>query len=487
MTMAVSGDESECDALRFLLSELKSPLGEDVLASAADFLTSRCRQNGSTMDPSTLQNDCDQATSWLQWAHSHKHLKVVSTAIPVGILPSGYSGVLHDVKVFSRRGPDDEIYDENEELRQKVARGNCFLTLTTPSTTVTYNVIYALKKFTGGLGDDDDRDKGDDFTWKLYFTKPLDDCKLVVSTCKANGEAAHLSALQIGDELYLCAGSKNVHMIFCNKDDLEKYDKNNQRFSIAREICICILEKLGSMPLERRKFLTEFLAVARVTAVFEFLNPDHPHIEDLSDFQGPELRFITWTSLDLSSTTSSAQLCWLAPDVAIEVAKVFQLNTVNYSVIPVSEIEDRMYKIRSYYNLEGEVLFFLDDERNVIGMLKKKSIWYILLRAIREKVRVAVRKSVKESSSFNLQRECQRIEHRIDEIEKWLKLDDETVRDWKELGKDFLKWVIQEINDGRINPDDSVNRFPIHWKRFLAENRRTDKIYARIVVVQSLK
>lgn len=57
--------------------------------------------------------------SWLQWAQSHKHLKVVSPAVPVGILPSGYSGVLHDVKVFSR-GPDDEIYDENEELRQKV-------------------------------------------------------------------------------------------------------------------------------------------------------------------------------------------------------------------------------------------------------------------------------------------------------------------------------------------------------------------------------
>lgn len=33
----------------------------------------------------------------------------------------------------------------------------------------------------------------------------------------------------------------------------------------------------------------------------------------------------------------------------------------------------------------------------------------------------------------------------------------------QKLGKDFLKWVIQEISDGRINPDDSVNRFPIHW------------------------
>ena len=34
--------------------------------------------------------------------------------------------MLYDVKVSSR-GPDDEIYDGNLDIRQKVARGNSFI------------------------------------------------------------------------------------------------------------------------------------------------------------------------------------------------------------------------------------------------------------------------------------------------------------------------------------------------------------------------
>lgn len=75
-------------------------------------------------------------------------------------------------------------------------------------------LVYALKKFTGGLGDDDDRDKGDDFTWKKYFTRPLEDAAQVVATRKANGEAAHFSVRKIGGKFVLCGGSKNVHLLF---------------------------------------------------------------------------------------------------------------------------------------------------------------------------------------------------------------------------------------------------------------------------------
>jgi len=35
-------------------------------------------------------------------------------------------------------------------------------------------LIYALKKFTGGMGDDDDRESGGDSQiWKKYFTKVM--------------------------------------------------------------------------------------------------------------------------------------------------------------------------------------------------------------------------------------------------------------------------------------------------------------------------
>ena len=52
---------------------------------------------------------------------------MVTCDIPAGILRKEQKGLLHDGKVFTRRGPDDAIYDNNLDIRQKVARGNCFL------------------------------------------------------------------------------------------------------------------------------------------------------------------------------------------------------------------------------------------------------------------------------------------------------------------------------------------------------------------------
>jgi hypothetical protein len=44
-------------------------------------------------------------------------------------------------------------------------------------------------------------------------------------------------------------------------------------------------------------------------------------------------------------------------------------------------------KIRKDHGYEGVVLYFLDSEYNVIGLLKKKTTWYIIIRAVREKLR----------------------------------------------------------------------------------------------------
>jgi len=43
--------------------------------------------------------------------------------------------------------------------------------------------------------------------------------------------------------------------------------------------------------------------------------------------------------------------------------------------------------IRGLQGTEGRVVYFLDKDDNVIGLLKKKSAWYIILRALREKVK----------------------------------------------------------------------------------------------------
>lgn len=63
--------------------------------------------------------------SWLRWARHENHLKVISAGVPTGVLPNGLEGEIIDVKVFTKRGPDDAIYDKNKEIRKRVRQVYC--------------------------------------------------------------------------------------------------------------------------------------------------------------------------------------------------------------------------------------------------------------------------------------------------------------------------------------------------------------------------
>lgn len=103
----------------------------------------------------------------------------------------------------------------------QVARGNSILEIDENGKTYYKLVIYALRKFTGGLGDEDDLDRNSN-DWKNYFIKDFTSVNQVMSLQKANGEAAHFSCSWLNDEFLLCAGSKNVHLVFKNKGNLKK-------------------------------------------------------------------------------------------------------------------------------------------------------------------------------------------------------------------------------------------------------------------------
>ena len=75
-------------------------------------------------------------------------------------------------------------------------------------------LVYALRKFTGGLGDEDDVEREDKNAWRKYFIKDYTDTRHVVSLEKANGEAAHMSCRWLNGAFVVCAGSKNVHLVF---------------------------------------------------------------------------------------------------------------------------------------------------------------------------------------------------------------------------------------------------------------------------------
>lgn len=56
-------------------------------------------------------------------------------------------------------------------------------------------VIYANRKFSGDIGDEDDAQQPEsNDQWKKYFLKDLEEAQQVVCMKKVNGEAAHFSA-----------------------------------------------------------------------------------------------------------------------------------------------------------------------------------------------------------------------------------------------------------------------------------------------------
>ncbi|KAH9503003.1 hypothetical protein Btru_072591 [Bulinus truncatus] len=424
-------------------------------------------------DQLDVKTETIKASSWLEWAKPLKYLKLICTDIPDFILPKNCSGELIDVKVFSRTGPDDHIYDTYKLVRDRVPRGNCFLHITKGPNTGTRCILHALKKFTGGLGDDDDRDRGDNLTWKKYFIKPIDAAKKIVATRKANGEAAHLSCIQIDGQYLICAGSKNVHMLIRNRGDIALY--RGDRYRIANEVSHAILDLLDEMETPRKEKLLNFLVATRFTAVFEILSPDHQHVENLSYLKKPVVQFITWTSTELEPMPDQ-MLCTVPPHIGIELARAFGLTTIDYEVIDNSDVINRMIKIRQGYQYEGEVLYFLADDFSVIGLLKKKTVWYILCRAIREKVRTSCAALLKSKSTFSKEKSISQVKKRLDEIQKWLRLSDQTVQKWKDLGTGFLSYCIQQLESGNCQMNDIADRFPVLWKTYLEVHDYTDEI-----------
>lgn len=418
--------------------------------------------------------------AWLSWCREQKNrVKVIGQDIPSGILGSKVNGTLYDIKV-STRGPDDAAYNKYPDLREKVARGNSVLHLhdLETKTTTQDGIIFALRKFTGGMGDEDETQPDDNYVWMKYFLKPLTSARNVICTRKANGEAAHLSVRYMPKcGFVLCVGSKNVHMIVRNLSDVDKY--TDSRFMVAKTVAQTVLDFVlfpSNKDPSKLTLLLNFLHHTRLTSVFEILQPHYQHVEDLSYLgDKSELNLITFTS-PYAELTKNDSLCALSPDVGLEFGRALDLKTVSYDVISADDAEERMEKIRKDYGYEGEVLYFLDSKSRVIGLVKKKTAWYVLARAVREKASAAISELKKSpSASFS----PKKWEGRITQIQKWIGFSDPFMKEWITLGNGFIHWLVDQHKkspNGHFNESLNVRgKFPIIWKRYLEEEKLTDK------------
>ena len=410
-----------------------------------------------------LQNDTTTTTlilqARLQWAKSTTYLRLNSDPIPNGILPKSWKGIVHEIKVNPRgygkkKGPptDDAVYEGEEKVRRLVPRGCCYVELfinrteteTDTETNSTSNNsenkrttkhiilpgIFAMKKFSGGLGDEDD-DRGQDQTsdqtshqttteslqfesdrWSKFFTRPYTEASLIVSAKKANGEAAHVSCIRLpNNQLLTICGSKHVHLCFVSDqpEQISLY-KTEQKYGLAS----IVAETFVRSKANTNNFLT-FMADTGVTSVFEIEQPTSMHVE-LFDFDTPRLKFLAFTECEIgtmtgdienlkksvnntttttsSNTAASVGQC-LPPVYGYEIASLFGLSPVSYQIYEMSKQDTLIRGIRKRYGDEGDVLYFMKNNGETIGLVKVKTVWYVVSRAIREKLRTMIGKATK--------------------------------------------------------------------------------------------
>lgn len=82
--------------------------------------------------------------------------------------------------------------------------------------------------------------------------------------------------------------------------------------------------------------------------------------------------------------------------------------------------------MRRFKQTEGLVLYYLIKDKT-IGLTKVKTIWYIIVRAIREKIKCSVSYKKKKPLSDRIND----IKTRLDEIQKWLGFCNKCLDKWK--------------------------------------------------------
>jgi len=365
-------------------------------------------------------------------------------------------------------------YNGSGELRDRIARGNTVLRLEDRRTGSTRldMVIFALRKFTGGMGDEDEAQPEDAQVWQKYFLRPMEEVEKVVCVVKENGEAAHLAVRWIEGRFFYICGSKNVHLIFRNREDLSRY--SSTRYSVARTVGEAWLHQADTLSSTQLNLLLNLLHTRRLTLVMEVLNPEYQHVVSLSHLSSPSLRFLTLTQ---QYGTAQHSLTALPPHTCLDLGRVLGLETAQYQVIPASQAEERMGEVRAGHGYEGEVLYFLDCQDRTLGLIKKKTAWYVLARAVREKVNNATNQYRKFGGERGREHNLGKIDRRMEEIQTWLELCDQQTEQWKELGRGFYIDTMNQLLEcpDRMEEVGARGNFPHRWRLYLEQGGLTDR------------
>ena len=362
---------------RFISSKEEKGISSEE-AESFRLLLGRCVfeiQNIKIMHPNNFYYWSKTLFNWLQGLSNGPLVKIHEE--------SGSDGSLVGYGFKTEARLDEKIYKENIELRKYLPRGIYF-------NTDKQLKNFAIRKFFG-QGIDEDKDEGEetassvDKGENLFGNEPTH----FFATDKANGENAQLYV----DREYIYLGSKNRKIRLRKTSlmaDLEEYKRrpeSKEKYLYAIAFTENILGKLASSGTMETFF--NFLEKTQWTANFEFESVDSQHIVYLVETRSVLIGF---SSPFIDGVTAH-------PYMSVLVAKVCGLDVVgeNGTIQLISNLESYIAEMRQRENTEGDVIVEIDSEGRTLGLVKKKTIWYILLRAAREQLRTILNKANKGS------------------------------------------------------------------------------------------
>ena len=109
----------------------------------------------------------------------------------------------------------------------------------------------------------------------------------------------------------------------------------------------------------------------------------------------------------------------------------------------------------------------------MIGLLKRKTAWYVILRAIREKAASALQ-AFKTEPSMLPSNQAEKIVKRLQEIKTWLGFSEAYLEKWIGLSHGFVQWIHGKVQENSLDHIRGV--FPFVWKSYLTETKQSDDI-----------
>uniref|UniRef100_A0AAU8GC74 Uncharacterized protein n=1 Tax=Faxonius propinquus nudivirus TaxID=3139431 RepID=A0AAU8GC74_9VIRU len=258
-----------------------------------------------------------------------------------------------------------------------------------------------------------------------------------------------------------------------NLVDLKHY--NDGVYDLCRTAAVALFDALSRMDNNKFKEFKRYIIDYKLTILCELLQPQYQHVIHLSMFKTPTLIFISENSYIEHAFSVLASF----PISTFLTYKSFGLKIPSYEIIALTHYHDKKNEIRYELDSEGKVLYFLNEINEVIGMEKVKTNYYVWFRGIRQMIlyefshkRLPPNHSLDYVKNEVIQRAYARL-HKMTKINSndtgWVYSDANSLKEIKELTKNFLIWIYEELQSHRILYKNLRAIYPILINRFMSK------------------